>query len=132
MPGLNTQLILPLLGAVPATTGYQPYHLSAEMAMANVNPKKMSQTEETPKAPQRSSSVGRVLGRLFSKSPSANEPRSASENSPNANPAPLMDSVANLPQAPTRLAGPRRRTPPKQLVATIRVDDQQPEASVFT
>ena len=93
--------------------------------MTNVNPK--SQREETPKAPQRSSSVGKVFSRLFSKSPNANEPRSASENSPNANPAPLMDSYESCPQASTRLAGPRGRTPPKHRVTTIRVDDQQPE-----
>ena len=94
--------------------------------MTKVTLKNDPEPEESPKAPQRSSSAGRILSRLFSKSPSANEPRSASENSPNALPVPLMDSHEFTPQAPTRLAGPRWRTPRKNRVATIRVDDQQP------
>ena len=92
--------------------------------MTNVNPK--SQKEETPKAPQRSSSVGKVFSRLFSKSPNANEPRSASTNSPNVHPVPLMDANEHS-QVLTRLAGARGRTPPKNSVPTIRDGNQQPE-----
>ena len=95
------------------------------MAMTNVNPK--SQREETPKAPQRSSSVGKVFSRLFSKSPDANEPRSASTNYPNVHPVPLMDTNGPNPQVLTRLAGARGRTPPKNSVSTIRDGNQQPE-----
>ena len=100
--------------------------------MTNVNFNQMPKTEETPEAPKRSSSAGKVFIRLFSKSPNANEPRSASDNSPNANHAPLMDKDNPNPQASTRLAGPRGLTPPKHLVTTIQVDTQQPEASAQT
>ena len=95
------------------------------MAMTNVKPQ--PQNEETQKAPQRSSSVGKVFSRLFSKSPNANEPRSASTNSPNVHPVPLMDTNEPNSQVLTRLAGARGRTPPKNSVTTIRDGNQQPE-----
>ena len=95
------------------------------MAMTNVNPK--PQKEETQVAPPRSSSVGRALGRLFSKSPILSEPRSASTNSPNVHPTPIMDSNEHISQAPAQLAGPRGRSPPINSVATICASDQPPE-----
>ena len=78
--------------------------------MTNVNPK--SQKEETSAAPQRSSSVGKVFSRLFSKSP-------------DVHPVPLMDPNELHSQVPTRFAGSRGRSPPINSVTTIRVDNQQ-------
>ena len=98
------------------------------MAMTLVTPSRdATQSEETPKvsAPQRSSSVGRMITRLFSTSPKPDANRSTSENSPFS----VLGKQTPSPQEPSRTAGVRGRTPPKNSDTTGRYGDPTPEDS---
>ena len=98
------------------------------MAMTHVTPiQDAPKNEEPPKvsASQRSSSVGRIFQRLFSKSPKPDANRSSSENSPFS----VLGNQTPSPQEPSRTAGARGQTPPKNSDTTGRYGDPTPEDS---